>query len=741
MSSNRKISLPILGMSCATCAINVESMLKAQDGVAEASVSYAGNTVFVEYDPDKVSVAQLSESVKSIGYELLTEDVENEELERMEKVRFLKLRTRLIVSAIFTAPVFVMAMFFHHAFGSENLLMLILSVPVLAWCGQEFFVNAYRQAQHRKTNMDTLVALGTGITFIYSTFNAIFPGFMISRGLESHVYFESATMIITLILTGRFLEERAKTSASAAIRKLMSLQPDTLTVIRDGKELTIPARLIEVNDIVKVRPGEKVSVDGLVISGGSYVDESMLTGESFPVNKTPGSNVFAGTLNQDGVLNIQTLKTGKETYLSQIIRMVQEAQSGKPPVQKLVDRIASVFVPVVLLLALLTFVIWTIAGPEPKMTYAFLTMISVLIVACPCALGLATPTALIAGIGKAAESGILIRDVESLEAAGKTEVVVFDKTGTITEGKPVVSECEIFDKPNLANVRDLLYSIESQSDHPLANAVADYLKNTHAIKSQVEQFENMPGRGVKAVIDDRWYFAGSRRLMEENNIQILGEAEQFASKPGSEAGTLVWFSDNKKVLAVFAITDPARESAKRSVEELKKMGIEVSMLTGDNRQAASEVAAKAGITSFRAEMLPHEKISFIEELQRQGKIVAMVGDGINDSAALAKANIGIAMASGSDIAMESAGMTLMNSNLYNVVNAIRLSKLTVRTIRQNLFWAFFYNIIAIPIAAGALFPLSGFLLSPMIAGGAMAFSSVSVVTNSLRLRRVKLSEK
>jgi Cu2+-exporting ATPase len=541
------------------------------------------------------------------------------------------------------------------------------------------------------------------------------------------VYFESATVIITFILAGKFLEERSKSKASSVIRNLMNLQPKTLTVQRDGKEMELPLSMVLPGDQVMVRPGDRIPVDGIVESGDSYIDESMISGEPLPVFKNNGTNVFAGTLNSSGNLVIKASKTGKNTLLAGIIALVQEAQSGKPPIQKLADKIASVFVPVVLAISAITFLAWWALGPEPSITFAFLTTISVLIIACPCALGLATPTALMAGIGRGAELGILIRNPESLEIACKINAVIFDKTGTLTTGKPEVTKSTWFKKDDISE--QLLYSLEKRSAHPLAYAIASLFENTEMLP--VDNFEDFPGKGISAKYKDYSCLVGNRSFLEENGISIPSEAD---------AGTSVFFAFNNETFAAFSVEDTMRNTAAEAVNALRKEGIEVFMLTGDKESAAAEMAAKAGIKNYFAGVLPADKNRFVSDLRNKGFKVAMVGDGINDSAALAEADLGIAMATGSDIALGSAGIILMHGDLRAVAQSIRLSKDTVKIIRQNFFWAFFYNIIAIPVAAGLLYPFTGFLLSPMIAGAAMAMSSVTVVLNSLRLKRIFKNE-
>ncbi|MCF8302404.1 MAG: heavy metal translocating P-type ATPase [Bacteroidales bacterium] len=727
------------GMTCASCAVSIESMLKSQEGVENATVNYSNQSVYVEYDPETIGEPQMEKAVKDIGYELITDGTEESrknKLEELETKRFKELKTKLIGAVILTLPVFILSMFFPHALPAQEWILTALSLPVLAWSGSEFFINAFKQTTHLRANMDTLVALGTGMAFIFSLFNTMNPEFFLSRGLEPHVYYESATVIITFILLGRFLEERSRSRASSAIKKLMGLQPKSLTVIRDNEEMKIPVDAVELGDIVVIKPGEKMPVDGTVIQGETHVDESMITGEPLPGRKKQDDKVFTGTINQQGAIRIRAEKVGSQTVLSRIIEMVQQAQASKPPVQKLVDKIAGIFVPVVITLALITFGVWYFAGPEPATTYAFLTMISVLIIACPCALGLATPTALMVGIGKGAQKGVLIRNADSLEMAKDIDAIVFDKTGTITKGRPEVTEMAWKDESSF--LKQILKLIEQQSEHPLANAVVNSLEDVKNNGIQVSNFESITGRGVKAKLEGNDFFVGNREMITEQQIHIDQNLEDKANRLADQGNTVVFFADKNSVLAIIGIADQIKENSLEAIKEFQKMGIEVYMLTGDNEKTAAKVASQVGVKHFKAGVLPDEKIDFIKELQRKGMKVAMAGDGINDSGALAQADLGLAMASGSDIAMESAGITLMKSDLNHALSAIKLSSATHKKIRQNLFWAFFYNVIAIPVAAGALFPAFGFLLNPMIAGAAMAMSSVSVVTNSLRLKKIKI---
>ena len=635
-------------------------------------------------------------------------------------------------------PVFVIGMFFMHMpYG--NWIMLGFTLPVLLVFGRDFFINAWRQLKHGHANMDTLVAVSTGVAFLFSLFNTLWPTYWTDRGLEAHIYYEAAAVIIALILLGRLLESRAKSNTSTAIRKLIGLQPkEVIRILEDGTEQVIPIKAVQPGDILLVKPGDKIPVDGSVTEGVSFVDESMITGEPVPVEKVTGTHVYTGTINQKGSFKFMAEKVGSETILAQIIKMVQEAQGSKAPVQQLVDRIAAIFVPAVIGIAALTFIGWMIAGGELAFTHALLTSVTVLVIACPCALGLATPTAIMVGIGKGAENNILIRDAQSLEQLCKVQAVVLDKTGTITEGKPVVTD--IFWNPgiDLRHSMEVLLFMESRSEHPLADAVVLHLTE-EGIKTNLKgEFNSLTGQGIQGVINGESYFVGNRRLLEMNGISRESEQAEQADACSLEGKTVVYFADSKQVLALIVIADRMKPGAVKAIERLQAEGIEVYMLTGDNRITARAVADSIGLKHFKAEVMPSDKADFVKELQQQGKIVAMAGDGINDSQALAQADVSIAMGKGSDIAIDVAKITLITSDLNAIPKAWALSKQTVAAIRQNLFWAFIYNLIGIPLAAGILYPCCGFLLNPMIAAAAMAFSSVSVVTNSLRIKAKKI---
>ncbi len=732
MSEIKKDTFPILGMSCASCAARVDKTLNSQPGVQEASVNYASATAQVVYDADVCSPLGLKAAVQNAGYDLLVKGQEEEadEVEKSHADRYRNLKRRTMGAIVLAIPIMVLSMVFMHL-AWVNYVVWLLSTPVVFVLGRGFFIGAWKQLRHGTCNMDTLVALSTGIAYMFSVFNLLFPEFWLKRGIEPHVYFEASSVIIAFILLGRLLEERAKRNTSAAIRKLIGLQPKTVTVWTPEGERILPIASIQQGDTVVVKPGERIAVDGVVSEGQSYVDESMLSGEPLPVRKQKGAKVFAGTINQKGAFRFVADKIGQNTLLAQIIRMVQDAQGSKAPVQKLVDKIAGIFVPVIISIAVVSLIVWILLAPENGFTHGMLALVTVLIIACPCALGLATPTAIMVGIGKGAENGILIKNAESLEVAQKVDTVVLDKTGTLTEGHPQVTDAVwVGDE---AKSRAVLYSLEKKSEHPLAEAVVKFLKN--ASMFEVEKFGVLEGRGVEGLIEGKKYYVGNLTLLKEKGISIETSLQAKAEKWIAEAKTVIALADEEQAWGILAITDRLKATSVQTIEELHQQGIEVWMLTGDQPEAAREVAGQVGIVHYKAGMLPQEKATFVKELQSKGKKVAMVGDGINDSAALAQADLSIAMGQGSDIAMDTAMVTILSSDLVKISETIRLSQLTVRTIRQNLFWAFFYNLIGVPIAAGVLYPINGFLLNPMIGGAAMAFSSVSVVTNSLRLRR------
>lgn len=741
VSENKKVkkeSFPVTGMTCAVCASSVESILTNTEGVSQASVNFASNSVLVEYD-DALKETDLQNSLRSVGYDLII-NVEDpiEAQAELQRKHYQAVKKRTIWSAILTFPIFIIGMFFME-WMPGRWISLGLTIPILFYFGRIFYINAWKQAKYRKANMDTLVALSTGVAFLFSLFNTIFPEFWHARGIQPHVYYEAATVIITFISLGKLMEEKAKSNTSSAIKKLMGLQPKTLIVLIDGVEHETPIASVEKGNIIVVRPGEKIPVDGIVSSGHSYVDESTITGEPIAVAKSKGEKVFAGTVNQKGSFQFEAKKVGSETLLSQIIKMVQEAQGSKAPVQKLVDKIAGIFVPVVMSISILTFFVWMIFGGNDAFTHALLTSVAVLVIACPCALGLATPTAIMVGVGIGAENNILIKDAESLELGHKVNALVLDKTGTITEGKPTVTNMIWAENTNQDELSSILMSIEVQSEHPLASAVVKKLKETGTATIELSNFESITGKGVKAVTNEGLkFYVGNLKLMQDKKIAPNETLLAHANLWQEEAKTVIFFASGEQIVAVIAIADKIKASSKSAISKLINRGIKVYMLTGDNDQTAKAVAKEVGLTDYKGEVLPSDKAEFVKNLQDQGQIVAMVGDGINDSHALAQADVSIAMGHGSDIAMDVAKMTLITSDLESIPKALQLSSNTVLGIRQNLFWAFIYNVVGIPIAAGVLYPINGFLLDPMVAGAAMAFSSVSVVANSLRLKSSKL---
>jgi len=727
-----KKNFPVLNMTCASCAISAQSMLESTKGVVGVSVNYANTMASVEYIPSITGVKELQSAMRSIGYDLMIDESESahETLEDLQQQKFRKLKWRTFGAILLSIPVVVIGMFFMDM-PYANFIMWALSTPVIAWLGKDFFINAWKQAKHRSANMDTLVALSTGIAYLFSVFNTLFLEVWHSRGLHAHVYFEAATVVIAFILLGKLLEEKAKGNTSSALKKLIGLQPKTVNILNEkGETVEIPIVHVQIGDTIVVKPGEKIAVDGTVVSGASFIDESMLSGEPIAVEKTEGSSVYAGTINQKGSFRFKTEKVGDATLLGQIIKLVQDAQGSKAPVQKLVDKIAGIFVPVVLGIAILTLILWLALGGENGLTQGVLSMVTVLVIACPCALGLATPTAIMVGVGKGAQNGILIKDAESLELGRKVNAVVLDKTGTITEGKPQVTGIKWLNDHSAAT--SILYNIENQSEHPLAESVVQHLSKSETLS--VEHFEGITGFGAKAQVNGKTYYVGNRALLEQHKIHLSDELLTTAETWLSEAKTVIFFSDDLEALAAIAIADEIKESSIEAVRQLKESGIEVYMLTGDNQQTAKAIAAKTGIEHYKAEVLPADKSAFIKELQSRGKIVAMVGDGINDSNALTQADVSIAMGKGSDIAMDVARMVIISSDLTKIPIAFRLSQQTVSAIKQNLFWAFIYNVIGIPLAAGVLYPINGFLLNPMIAGAAMTLSSLSVVSNSLLLK-------
>lgn len=728
--------LPVLEMSCAVCAGNVESTVQALSGVEKASVNFAAGTLTVTYNPSVITLEVMQAAVQAAGYDLIVE-AEDPVAMQEEKARmhYKILRRNTIGAWTLSIPLALLGMVFMHV-PLGNWIMMVLALAIMIFFGRSFYVNGVRHALKGKANMDTLVALSTSIAFLFSLFNTLCPGFWLGKGLEPHVYYEASGVIIAFVLLGKLMEERAKNSTSSAIKGLMGLQPKTARLVTDGREEEVPISNLQVGNVVSVRPGEKIPVDGTLLQGNSSVDESMLSGEPIPVEKNAGDRVLAGTINQKGAFTMEATSVGGTTVLAQIVQMVQSAQGSKAPVQRIVDKISGIFVPVVVLLSFLTFVCWLVIGGESYFSYALLSAVSVLVIACPCALGLATPTALMVGMGKGAEQHILIKDAFALENLCKVDTVVLDKTGTLTEGVPVVTDSYWISDDNIRYL-DVLYTAEQKSEHPLASAILCWLEESGAKVCEAENFESLTGRGVRIQVEGVTYWVGSQGLLDIFQAGIPEKVRKQIGQWQEDGQSVVFYGQETRLLAVLAISDRIKPTSAEAVKELKKQGIEVHLLTGDGVRTAERVAATLDIGYYKAEVMPNDKEEYIISLQQQGKKVAMVGDGINDSQALARADVSIAMGKGTDIAMDVAMVTLITSDLLLLPGAIRLSKQTVRLIYQNLFWAFIYNVIGIPLAAGVLFPINGLLLNPMLASAAMAFSSVSVVLNSLRLKFMK----
>jgi len=727
----------IEGLSCAACAVSSQKILSKVKGVETVRVNYAAHTAIVESETE-LSLEDLNQRLQKAGYKLLPKDDAAEKIHKEQaQKRFAHLKNELLVSAIFATPLFVIAMFLHGVMPHQiaNYIMLALCLPIMLWSGRRFFVLAWQQARVGQSNMDTLVALGTGTAFLFSLFNTFFPEQLRSSGIEPHVYYETAGLLISFILLGRYFEEKAKRRTSGAVEGLLSLRVLEVAMLIDGIEKKVPIEAVMEGDLLLLRPGEKLPLDGEIVAGLSELDESMLSGEPLPKFKTIGDTIFAGTLNGGGSFTMRVSKSADNTLLSQLIKLVEQAQSSQAPVQKLVDKISAIFVPTVVVFALLSGLLWWFFGPAPQLTHAVIAAVTVLVIACPCALGLATPTAIMVGIGAAAKKGILIKGAESLQAAQKIDSIIFDKTGTLTEGKPkVISEQWLQEDIDIIAVKRVLFSLANQSEHPLSKAICSYLQLKEDL-TKIEEFKSVSGRGVSAFNAGMCFLLGNLQWMSENGIVLSEKEKEIVEIEKQGANTLIFYAQDTKLLAIFALSDQVKHTAVVAVDALKKMGIAVYMLTGDNAATAAKVANETGIDHVKSDMLPQDKIAFVKELQSQGKKVAMVGDGINDAPALAQADLGIAMNSGTDIAIESANMVLLKNDPLQVLEAIKLSRRTMRILRQNLFWAFFYNILGLPIAAGLLYPFWGILLDPMLAGAAMAFSSVSVVLNSLRLAR------
>lgn len=733
-----QITLPVEGMTCASCAAKIEQGLNKLDGVTSAAVNLATERVTVDYIPAVVSPDEFKRTIEEIGYvvpEIAAEAPDRERLTREAAYRTLLAKT--VVCAIITVPIVI---------GSLTgmlpaWLLWVLATPVQFWGGRQFYNGAIAAARHRTTDMNTLIAVGSSAAYFYSVGVILFPGFFAhARGIEPALYFDTSAVIITLILFGRLLELRARGQTSEAIRRLIGLSPKTARVVRDDQESDIPVEQVQVGDIIIVRPGEKIPVDGIVVDGRSAVDEAMISGEPIPVTKQEGDEVIGATINKTGSFRFRATRVGKDTTLAQIIKLVEEAQGSKAPIQRLADVIASYFVPTVIGIAILTFIVWLAFGPQPAFNYALLSFVAVLIVACPCALGLATPTAIMVGTGKGAENGVLIKSGAALETAHRLRAIVLDKTGTLTEGKPVVTDIVPIDMDEAELLR-LAASAERVSEHPLGEAIVRAAEERGIETVAPTEFDSVTGAGIRATVDGHEVLVGNQKLMSHSShesYQSHGTDETYETY-AAQGKTPVFVAIDGKPAGVIAIADTLKAHSSDAVRALRDMGLEVVMITGDHRQTAEAIAHQAGIERVMAEVLPQQKAEAVKSLQDEGKVTAMVGDGINDAPALAQADIGIAIGTGTDVAMETADVTLISGDLRAVVTAIALSRATMRTIRRNLFWAFFYNVILIPVAAGVLYPLFGIFLDPMWAAGAMALSSVSVVSNSLRLRRFRPS--
>ena len=742
-------TLDIEGMTCASCASAVEKSLSRTPGVQRAMVNFATEKATVDYVPTEASPATLKEAVVNAGYGVMerapdTSAAERSaEIDRQKAVAYAKLKRRFWVAvglALLIMPLSMLmlwpAMMARINMQWLNYALLLLTLPVLLYSGREFYVSAWNGFKHRSANMDTLIAVGTGAAFLYSLAATVVPGFFTSRGLMPEVYYDTTATIIALILLGKVLELRAKTQTSAAMRSLIGLQAKTARVVRpDGAEVDVPIEQVQLGDLVVVRPGEKVATDGLITEGSSALDEAMLTGESLPVQKQVGDPVFGATLNKTGSFRFRVTKVGADTMLSQIVKLVEDAQGSRAPIQRLADKVSAIFVPTVVVIAILTFVLWFDLAPAgTRLPLALVNFVAVLIIACPCALGLATPTAIMVSTGKGAEHGVLIRNAEALEKAYQVNTVLLDKTGTITRGEPAVTDFWTLPGQEANQLLQVVAAVERQSEHPLAEAVVRHAEAQGAASLTATGFRAVEGKGAAATVSGQAVLIGNRRLLADESVilspTLIAQAEQLLG----QAKTVLYIAVAGQAVGLVGVADTVRDTSAAAIKKLQALGIEVVMMTGDNAETAAQVAGQVGITRYFAEVLPADKAGKVKELQAEGRTVAMVGDGINDAPALAQADIGLAIGSGTDVAMEAAGITLMRSDLNGVVTAIELSRQTIRTIKQNLFFAFIYNTLGIPVAAGLLYPFFGILLSPMLAAGAMALSSVSVLTNSLRLR-------
>ena len=737
-----RLTIPVRGMHCASCAAGIERALRGVDGVTKAQVNFATEKATVSYVPGIVEPGELRAAIRHAGYEPLASETESGP-DREQEARAAEIRTltrKFAVSVVLSLLVFFGSMGLFAAWVPAWLrhpvVLFALATPVQFWVGWPFYQGCWSALKHNTADMHTLIALGTSSAYVYSTAVTFLPGVFTRLGVGTHVYYDTAVMIITLILLGRLLEARARGQTSAAIRTLMGLRATTARVVRQDREEDIPVEDVQIDDLVLVRPGEKVPVDGTVVSGTATLDESMLTGESLPIDKAPGDDVFGATLNTTGSFTMRATRVGRETMLAHIIRLVEEAQGSKAPIQRLADYVASIFVPTVLGIAAVTFVVWAIFGPPPALTFAVLNFVGVLIIACPCALGLATPTAIMVGTGKGAEHGVLFKQSASLETAHKLQAIVLDKTGTLTQGKPVVTDVVPHNGVLADEVLRLAASAERHSEHPLGNAIVEAAHAQELQLDDIRDFAALPGHGIRAHVGAATVLIGNHKLMQDESIP-LGKLPEAAAQMGNDGKTPMFVAIDGHGAGIVAVADTLKPHATEAVASLRELGLEVVMLTGDNARTATAIGRALGIDRVLADVLPEDKAAHIAALQAEGKRVAMVGDGINDAPALAQADVGIAIGTGTDVAMETADCTLMTGDVRGVVTAMQLSHRTMRTIKQNLFWAFLYNTLGIPIAAGVLYPFFGILLNPIFAAAAMAMSSVSVVSNALRLRRFR----
>jgi len=713
----------VTGMTCASCALNVEKALKSQAGVENAAVNVTTNSALIEFNPEITTPKELKNAVIAVGYNMLIENSDANDTEKNDS--FKKVKQNTIGAILLSIPLFIISMFFMDMPWGDWI-MLLLATPIVFWYGRGYFSTAIKLALMRTSNMDTLVALSTGISYIYSLANMFFPNFWHSRGLHPHVYFESAGLVITFVLIGKYIEEKAKSSSSSAIRKLIGMQSQFVNLIVNEFSVRTHISAIKLGDSIQVKPGERIPIDGKVKFGRSFVDESSITGEPMAVERKSGDYVFAGTINQNGSLRVVADKIAEDTLLGKIIKSVESALMSKPNIQKLVDKIASVFVPIVILLSVITFIAWWIFGGSNGLQMGIISMATVLVIACPCALGLATPTALVVGLGKAADLGILIKDANVLEQINKIDTIIFDKTGTLTYGKPKITEFNWLSATETELNTQILFAMEQESEHPIALAVIEYLQESISATIKLDTFENISGSGIIAAVNNNLYAVGTRKLMQEKGIII------------SDLDSYIYFAKNNLLLAKFKIEDEIKPSTREAIAKIKAKGINVALLTGDSEINTKTISEQSGISDYRANQLPNDKLEYIKTLQKEGKKVAMVGDGINDSQALAQADVSIAMGKGSDIAIDVAQLTIVSSDLLLITTSLDLANMTLSKIKQNLFWAFIYNVVAIPIAMGIFIPHFGLQINPMMAGAAMAFSSISVVSNSLLMKFRKI---